>query len=138
MKKNQNEHPLPLACLMAQVVWLISAIILLLVFSIIAVSAVDPKPLMTPLALCAAYLSSCFGGIAAVRLSGDGILSGFVSGVMTVVFMLIISTLPIPGCDIEYPYALVFELLVVPAAIIGSIIGKKRTNARKKLRKLHK
>lgn len=122
-----------MSCLLAQSVWLAVSAVLLLIFCAIAVSAEDPARLITPL-----YLGASSAGIAAVKLSGDGILSGLVSGVISAMLTLSLSYVPFPASSVELPMKAVFMLLILPAGVIGSLIGKKRNSAAKSLKKMHR
>ena len=95
-KSHEGKRSIFLSALLAQAVWGMSSVILLLVFCTVACSTEDPERITGPLALCALYLSSMAGGIAAVRLSGDGIVSGMLSGVITGLLVCGISLLPLP------------------------------------------
>ena len=138
MKKPTHERGFLVSCLLAQSVWLAVSTVLLLIFCAIAVSAEDPARLITPLSLCALYLGSASAGIAAVKLSGDGILSGLVSGVISAILTLSLSYMPFPASSVELPMKAVFMLLILPVGVIGSLIGKKRNNAAKSLKKMHR
>ena len=138
MKKPTHERGFLVSCLLAQSVWLAVSAVLLLIFCAIAVSAEDPARLITPLSLCALYLGSASAGIEAVKLSGDGILSGLVSGVISAMLTLSLSYVPFPASSVELPMKAVFMLLILPAGVIGSLIGKKRNNAVKSIKKMHR
>ena len=138
MKKPTHERGFLVSCLLAQSVWLAVSTVLLLIFCAIAVSAEDPARLITPLSLCALYLGSASAGIAAVKLSGDGILSGLVSGVISAILTLSLSYISFPASSVELPMKAVFMLLILPAGVIGSLIGKKRNSAAKSLKKMHR
>ena len=127
MKHNgENKRGFFLSCLLAQAVWLISAIVLLVIFSIIAYSTADPDSIIAPMALCALYISSAIGGIGAVRLSGDGIASGALSGLFTALIVFLLSLLPFPSSGMEISKSLLFNVLVIPASMAGAVIGHKR------------
>lgn len=96
MKKPTHERGFLVSCLLAQSVWLAVSVVLLLLFCAISVSAEDPARLITPLSLCALYLGSASAGIAAVKLSGDGILSGLVSGVISAILTLSLLVYSLP------------------------------------------
>lgn len=138
MKKPTHERGFLVSCLLAQSVWLAVSAVLLLIFCAIAVSAEDPARLITPLSLCALYLGASSAGIAAVKLSGDGILSGLVSGVISAILTLSLSYVPFPASSVELPMKAVFMLLILPTGVIGSLIGKKRNSAVKSLKKMHR
>ena len=128
MKGNvRSSRGLFLSCLMSQIVWFVSAVILLLLFCAISNSMSDPESVSMPLSLCALYLSAIIGGVGAVKLSGDGILSGLVSGVISAGIILLLSALPLPSSGLSTVNSIILLLLVIPASVIGSFIGKKRS-----------
>ena len=63
----------------AQIVMFLTRLVLLLLFCTIAYSLADPDTVTVPLSLAALFAGGLAGGIAAVRFSGDGILSGWLS-----------------------------------------------------------
>lgn len=125
---SENERGLLLSCLLSQIAWLASAVILLLIFCAAAYSTANPSAITAPMSLCALYLSSIIGGIAAVRLSGDGIASGALSGLITAALVFLLSALPLPDSVFALPQSLIFTSLVIPASILGAVIGHKRSN----------
>jgi len=127
MKKNSSPRPMLQSVLLSQIAWFASAVLLLTVFSVIALSMDDPDSVITPLGLCALYISSAVGGIFAVRLSGDGILSGALSGLITAGLVFLISVLPLHNSAFSLPSSLIPLAMIVPASVIGSVIGHKRT-----------
>lgn len=104
--------------------------VLLLLFCAIAYPMKDPDSVIVPLSLCALYLSSLIGGFAAVRISGDGILSGLISGVLTMLFFRMLSLLPFPSPCITTVQAGTFLALIPAASVCGSFLGKKRKSAK--------
>ncbi len=110
----------------AQAVWLISAVVLLLIFCTAAYSMEDPDSVLFPLSLCALYLSSVVGGIAAVRLSGDGLISGLLSGVMTILLIILLSFLPFPVFCTDKMISAGYLSMILPASVIGAVLGHKR------------
>lgn len=133
---NEKSRSILLSCALSQIAWLVSAVVLLLVFCAIAYSMADPDSVTQPLSLCALYLSAVIGGIAAVRLSGDGIASGAMSGLFTALLVFCLSALPLPDSAFAMPMSLVFIALIIPASILGSVLGhKKAKNPAKKIRK---
>lgn len=126
--KNSHEtkRSLFLSSLQAQAVWVLSALLLLLVFCTAAYFTEDPDSIIFPLSLCALYLSAMIGGIAAVRLSGDGIVSGLLSGIVTALLLWLFSLLPLPEAGIEIPNALIYSLMVIPASVVGAALGHRR------------
>lgn len=121
-----------LSCIMAQAVWVIAALILLPVMALIAYSTDDPDSVTRPLSLCALYLSAVIGGIAAVRVSGDGIASGALSGLITAGILLLVSAFPLPESGLEPNLGFLLLALVIPASVIGSVLGHKRPKRKPK------
>lgn len=126
--KNSREtkRSILLSSIQAQAVWLLTAGALLLIFCAIAYSTEDPDSITLPLSLCALYLSAVFGGIAAVRLSGDGLMSGLLTGILSAGILFLISLLPLPVSSMEMPMSFLYNALVIPAAVIGAALGHKR------------
>ena len=114
--------------LLSQLVWIASALVLLCLFCCISLSLRDPDSIILPLSLCALYLSAVIGGVAAVRFSGDGILSGTLSGTVTALLVFLLSALPFSDSLFSLPSSLIFTALIIPASAVGSVIGHKRTN----------
>ena len=137
MKKQTTERGIFLSCALSQVVWLLSGVILILIFCTAAYSTADPDAITYPLSLCALYLSAIIGGIAAVRFSGDGIISGLISGVITALIVFMLSCLPLPETNMEFTKALILNLLVIPASVLGSIIGHKRKKVKSPMKRKH-
>ncbi|MBQ7920985.1 MAG: DUF3792 family protein [Clostridia bacterium] len=105
-------------------------LLLLLVFCAIACQMKDPDSVILPLSLCALYISSLAGGFAAVRISGDGILSGLISGGLTMLLVRLLSLLPLPPSQMTPLQAGIFFALIPAASVCGSVIGKKRKSAK--------
>lgn len=138
MKNPTKERGILPSCVMSQGVWLLSALVLLLIFCAAAYSTADPDAITAPLSLCALYLSAVIGGIAAVRFSGDGIVSGLISGVITALLVFALSCLPLPETDIEFTRAILMNLLVIPASALGSLIGHRRSKVKSPLKSKHR
>ncbi len=122
--------PMWISCLLSQIFWTGGLILLLLISCAAANAAEDPGSLTKPLALACLYLSAFISGIAAVRFSGDGILSGLLSGTITALLMLLFSCLPLPESGTAFPMNLLLTAAVIPASCAGAFIGRKR-NRRK-------
>jgi len=123
------------ACLKAQLAVFLSALILLLIFSAIASSMEDPDSVLRPLALCALFLSTFSGGFYAVRRSGDGLLAGVCSGVVSAVLVFLLSLLPVYDSDAVLSGNLLMYLCMTASSAAGAVIGKRRGgNPRGKMR----
>ncbi len=112
----------------AQLVVLVAGIAFLAVFCAIAYSLADPDTVTMQLSLAALYASGLAGGIAAVRFSGDGILSGWLSGVLSAILLWLLSLLPYPAAMHTFailPSTVLF-LCIPLSSLVGSVIGRKR------------
>lgn len=141
MPNKKSEKSLLISCLISQIYWIVSAIVLMLIIGAVAVSLENPAAVLVPLCLATLYLSAIISGIAAVRYSHDGVLSGLLSGVITSALVMLLSFIPFPSSGLDTTTSLICALLVIPAAAIGSILGRKKENTRKmiaKKRKIHK
>jgi len=128
-KKDMGGLSILLAAVKAQVAVAASGLILLLIFCAIANATQDPDSIIQPLSLCALFLSAFFGGIFAVRLSGDGLLSGALSGCVTVLLVLLFSLLPLPSFDGMGTPKIISLLCIIGSSVAGTLIGKKRTKS---------
>ena len=123
------------AALKAQLTMVISGVLLLLCFCGIAYSMDDPDSVTKPLSLCALFLSALCGGFSAVRLSGDGLVSGLCAGAFTALIVFVLSALPVSDSGMELADTLLMYLGILAAAAVGSIIGKRRKDtSRNKIR----
>lgn len=124
-----------LSCLIAQIAWAVSTLVLLLIMCAVAYSTADPDSITIPLSLCALYLSSLIGGIFAVRLSDDGIASGCLSGLITSAIVFCLSALPLPSSGFNLIQSFILIALIVPASILGAVIGHKKDKKPKKIKR---
>ena len=137
----KNDHSTAVmvkSILMAQLFAAGVGLMLLLVFCAIACRMDDPDSVTMPLALCALYLSGLAGGIAAVRLSGDGILSGLLSGGLTMLLFRLISLLPLYASGMTPTQVGIYCALIPVSSACGAVIGKSRKSARAKHRMLRR
>lgn len=130
MEKTRRRESPPLTWITgigkAQFVFLAAGALLLLLFTWIAFGLDDPDGVTLPLSTTALCLSSLAGGIAAVRCTGDGILSGLVSGTVSLLLVRALALLPLPSAAPE-PTRMFLHLCLIPAlSICGAVLGKKR------------
>ena len=125
-RQNGSGMGMAAAVLKAQLAVIIAGLVLLLVFCAVAASVNDPDSIIKPLSLCALFLSAFTGGIFAVRLSGDGLLSGLLSGVGTAFLIFCLSLLPFPETDSTAAEAVISFLCIVASSAAGAMIGKPR------------
>ncbi len=124
---NKTSRGLFLSCIISQGFWAASSLILLLIFCAIAHSMDDPDSVTVPLSLCSLYIGAVIGGMASIKLSDDGIISGIISGAISAVLLFALSALPLPDSGMSLANSAIFTLLVVPASVLGAFIGKKRS-----------
>jgi len=132
---HETKRSILFSSVQAQGVWALSAVILLLIFCAAAYSMEDPDSVLFPLSLCALYMSSVVGGIAAVRLSGDGMISGLLSGIMTIILIVLLSLFPFPVFCENLSTSIGYLAMVLPASMIGAVLGHKRKEKPKSKRK---
>ena len=115
----------------AQIAMFLTGLALLFLFCAVAYSLADPDTVVVPLSLTALFAGGLAGGIAAVRFSGDGILSGWLSGVMSALLVWLLSFLPIPmangASQLELVPATILFLCLPLSSLIGAVIGRKRS-----------
>ena len=127
--------PMWLSCLLSQAVWAAGLVILLLISCAAANSSENPDSMIRPLSLACLYLSALISGFAAVRFSGDGILSGMLSGTVPALLMLLLSCLPLPESGAAFPMNLLLTAAVIPSSCAGALIGRKRNRRKSPLKK---
>lgn len=132
---HESKRSILFSSVQAQGIWVLSAVVQLLIFCTVAYSMKDPGSVLFPLSLCALYLSSVIGGIAAVRLSGDGLMSGLLSGLMTIGLIFLLSLLPFPVFYDDMMTSVGYLAMVLPASVIGAVLGHKRKDNPKTKRK---
>ena len=133
-KTNENERGIFFCALKAQIAFVISGLILVLVFCAIAYATSDPNSIIKPLSLSALYISAAIGGICAARLSGGSLLSGIISGIITALAVLLLSFIPIYKSGMDTGNTLILNAFIIPAAFMGAFVGKPRAKNSKKRR----
>lgn len=110
----------------AQLVFCVTGLVLLLVCTAIAWSLEDPASVQKPLAYTSLCLSALIGGIAAVRFTEDGLLSGLLSGTLSLALVRVLSLLPLPKTEMEMPEFVCFLCLIPVLSLCGAVVGKRR------------
>ena len=119
------------SCAFAVAVFVSLGLVLLLVSCAVAVSLDDPSSVAVPLSLVSLYLASFGCGIAASGLSGAGIAAGALAGTFASALVLALSLLPLSPSGFDQMQALIYALLIIPASVLGSVIGRKRPKKQK-------
>ena len=110
----------------AQLVFTAAGALFLLLFCWIACCLDDPASVTRPLSLTALCLSSLAGGFAAVRFTGDGLLSGLLSGTVSLLLLRALSLFSLPPSGMELEQVLLFTVLVPVLSVCGAVLGRKR------------
>ena len=118
----------PAACLRGTGLGLALFFLLLLLFALILTGTENPGPLTAPLALCALYLGAIVSGAASARFSGDGAAAGLLGGLFTAGVILLLSLLPLPASPLPSSISLILTGLILPASLLGSVLGRKKEN----------
>jgi len=121
-----------LAVCKAQIPAILTGMILLFLFCLIAYNTTDPDSIILPLSMVAMLLSALAGGIAARRFSGDGVIAGLASGVLTMVLYRVITALPLPDAGVSTEYTLLLACLIPAASVCGAVIGKKKKSTKRR------
>ncbi len=125
--KNGDGMSIAISAVKAQAAVFISGALFILLFCAAANASEDPDSIITPLSLCALFLSSFCGGFASVRLSGDGILSGIAAGIVTSAVIFLLSLLPLFLSGANSVNVPLCYFCIIASSAAGAIIGKRRT-----------
>lgn len=110
---------------------------LLVIFSALALIPKNPHPLLAPLSFFSLYSSAFFGGFLSVKKSKgrDSLLCGLLNGILTaILFSLLFGVVGFLTDAKGTPLSWLFRALIIPASILGALLGK-RTKAKRKKRK---
>ena len=136
--RNNKERSMLVSCLLSQIVWIISALILLLILCAISLGLDDPDRIAKPMCLAILYISTFIGGISAVKYSGDGIVSGALSGTITSIIVMLLSFLPFPESGFDTMTSVLCALLLIPTSVFGAILGHKKQTKKSAVKKMHR
>ena len=129
-KRVQKRHISKSGILLSCAFGLCGAILILLallaIFSLVGLAAEDPHSLLLPISFFSIYAASFFGGFIAIKKNKghDCLLCGLICGLLTalsysLIFGLLGIILDIDSTSISWLY----RLLMIPASLIGSIVG---------------
>lgn len=110
---------------------------LLLVFSALALTLEKPHVILTPLAFFSIYTSAFFGGfLSAKRSKGrDSLLCGIICGIISAILLSLLFGIISLALNTESaPISWLYRALIIPASILGALIGAK-SKPRKKRRR---
>lgn len=119
-----------LAC--ALIAGLVSAALLLLLFSAFSLSRTDPAAALRPLSLCALFLSALVCGIVAGRTSPTPLPAALIAGGLYALLLALLSLLPIGDADsaLSLPLQIALRLGTLAMSLFGAWITRKRKNNR--------
>lgn len=110
---------------------LLCATLMLLLGALLCLRSDDPQALVLPWGLGTLYASALLGGTVAVRRSnGNSLLCGALCGIAFLIFFWIVSIF-FQECDsFSLPLSLLLRALVAFFAILGALLGRKRSSRR--------
>lgn len=112
---------------------LLTGLLLLLIFSLVAYFTPDPNRWILPLGILAAALTALLGGVYAIRLHGHAaFLCGLSVGCVLFAVMLLASLFLIPLAS-GYPawVSCLLHVGFLVLSVAGAVIGKKKPKRRK-------
>ena len=116
----------------------IITILSVLLISALCLLSDNPHVLVTPMCMFSIYSSAFFAGlIAQKKTKGSVLLCGALCGVILALVLIVFSALLRIGIDTGNEYfSPILKILVIPASLIGALIGayspKKSKNRRKR------
>ena len=113
-------------------------ILLLTAFSAIGLATENPHSLLTPISFFSIYTASFFGGFIAIKKNkgADALLCGLICGIFTFLFLsLIFFIIGIILKSQSASLTWLFRALIIPASILGSLLGSAKKNKMPKRKK---
>ena len=125
-RKKKSRDPLPLGSLKGCAAGISALFVLLALFTSAAAGTENPGILYLPFSLCSLYLGALAAGIGAVRCTQQPVLSGLTSGALYALCIFLMSLLPLPESGLPSSVYWILLFTVIPAAVLGSILGQRR------------
>ncbi len=113
-------------------------ILLLAIFSAVGLATENPHSLLTPISFFSIYTASFFGGFIAIKKNkgADALLCGLICGIFTFLFLsLIFFIIGIILKSQSASLTWLFRALIIPASILGSLLGSAKKNKLPKRKK---
>ena len=107
----------------------------LLLFSFLALQFPDPAPMATPFGYIAMILTAMFCGILAAKMGKGSFLLGLLSGGILAFLLFILSLIFQTESSLPFPLSVLFYPAVALISGLGGIIGKKRSPKRRRIRR---
>lgn len=125
-KGDRKRDSLPSGSLRGCAVGIVTLFVLLALFTCAAAGGENPGIFYTPFSLCSLYLGALAAGIGAVRCTSMPVISGVTSGTLYAAAVFLLSLLPLPGSGLPSSVYWILLVTVIPAAVLGSIVGQRR------------
>ena len=125
-RRRKVSDPVPTAALKGCGIGLCALFLLLVLFAGIAAGCSDPGILYLPFSLCSLYLGAVTAGFSSARMSGVPFLSGLASGGGYGASVFLLSLFPLPASGLPSSVYWILLLTVIPAALLGSVMGQKK------------
>ena len=125
-KGYRKRDSLPSGSLRGCAVGIVTLFVLLALFTCAAAGGENPGILYTPFSLCSLYLGALAAGIGAVRCTSMPVISGLTSGALYGAAVFLLSLLPLPESGLPASVYWILLVTVIPAAVLGSIVGQRR------------
>ena len=122
----KKRDSLPSGSLRGCAVGIAALFVLLVLFTCAAAGGDNPGILYAPFSLCSLYLGALAAGIGAVRCTSMPVISGLTSGALYGAAVFLLSLLPLPGSGLPSSVYWILLVTVIPAAVLGSIVGQRR------------
>ena len=129
-KERKKRDSLPSGSLRGCAVGIVTLLVLLSFFTCAAAGGDNPGILYTPFSLCSLYLGALAAGIGAVRCTSMPVIAGLTSGTLYAAAIFLLSLLPLPESGLPSSVYWVLLVTVIPAAVLGSIVGQRRARRR--------
>lgn len=110
---------------------------LLLIFSALSLALERPHVIFKPLAFFSIYTSAFFGGFLSVKKNKgrDSLLCGLFCGIVTAILLSLLFGIIALASDAETtPISWLYRALIIPASMLGALIGAKSKPRRKRRR----
>lgn len=141
-KAHQKEGEKGLASLLqsslfGSLIGLVTAFVLLLGGTAIAMRASDPDAMISPLSLFALYASAFFGGFFALRKNrSSALVCGSLSGAFLLLFFLVLSFFLRANSETHFPslVAWLLRIAMLPISAAGGFLGMSQKAKRHKKR----
>lgn len=132
-KSGTDKRKLIIGLLKGTLAGLVAGVILILLFSFIAVMTPDPGKYVRYFGYGALLISSIICGIFSSRFTGEGMFAGALSSALYSFLIFVLSFIPLPCEKYTSPLlSLIFHLAMI---LLGTLFSRGKTKVKKKKRK---